>query len=525
VHAIRIRAALFAPCLVLASALAGSAELTDAELAKDVSSELATDEWLAGAGIEVSVRDGIVTLTGELPALRAKDHAAEVAELVRGVRAVVNRIRVKAPPIADSTLKTAASRAISALRTDVQLTVDAGTVILEGSIPSLRDRLFIEETVKTVLGVRALDSRLTIDSNGLSDEDLEAALRALLAWDSRLESGEISVKVEERNVTLEGTVRSAADKSRAIRLAGLPGVESIDASQVQVELGSAARLRPGRAPGDGQLRKAIEDALFYDPRVRGFQVDVRVEDGVATLEGEASSLRARIAAEDDAASVTGVRGVVNQLSVRPPSPRSDRDIEAEVALALEQDPAIEREDIVVLVLDGKVRLEGSLETGRSKDLATEVVSSIEGVVEVENEIQVVPPEFSSEEDEKIRDRIEGQLRRSTIVDASNIQVRVENGKATLTGEVRSVAALRSATREAFQGGAILVANQLEVRNGERLEAEERWMAMRSATPALVTGSYPSRTPSEKEADRRGTWDGSGFRSIPPSPPSHPAQPG
>jgi osmotically-inducible protein OsmY len=444
-----------------------TAELADIELAKDVSSEIATDEWLAGAGIEVSVRDGIVTLTGELPVLRAKDHAAEVAELVRGVRAVVNRIRVKAAPVADSTLKTAASRAISALGTDVRLTVDGGTVILEGSIPSLRDRVWIEETVKTILGVRAIDSRLTIDTIGLSDEDLEAALRTLLAWDSRLASGEISVKVEERNVSLEGTVRSAAEKSRAIRLAGLPGVESIDASQVQVELGSAALLRAERAPSDSQVRKAVEDALFYDPRVRGFQVDVGVEDGIATLEGEASSLRARIAAEDDAASVTGVRAVVNELTVRPTSLRSDRDIEADVALALEQDPAIEREDIVVLVLDGKVRLEGSLETGRSKDRATEVVSSIEGVVEVENEIQVVPPGFSSEEDEQIRDGIERQLRRSTMVDASTIQVRVENGKATLTGGVSSIAALRSATREAFQGGAILVANQLEVRNGER----------------------------------------------------------
>jgi osmotically-inducible protein OsmY len=359
-------AAVVAPFLVVAGH-ALWAELTDLELAQDVSSEIAADARLAGASIEVSSREGIITLTGELPDLFAKDYATEVAELVRGVRAVVNRIELKAPEVADSTPLRTVSEATSALGGNLQVSVAEGTVMLRGGVRSLRDRLWVEETVKALPGVRALDSRLTVDAAGVSDRDLEEAIRALLAWDSRIESERVSVNVEGRNVTLSGTVRSAAARTRAIRLAGLPGVESIDASKMQVKLAFETRFPLAeRASGDDALGKAVQDALFYNPRVRGFRVDVDVDGGMVTLEGDVPSLRARIAAEDDAGSVSGVRGVENGLSVRPRSARADRDIENDVSLALESDPGIPRQDIVVLVLDGRVRLEGSLENGLSK---------------------------------------------------------------------------------------------------------------------------------------------------------------
>src|SRR5688500_2675983 len=67
--------------------------LSDAELTARVESELEEEDLLS---IDVSVKSGVVTLTGTAPSAWAARRAAEVAERVRGVSSVVSQVKVAA---------------------------------------------------------------------------------------------------------------------------------------------------------------------------------------------------------------------------------------------------------------------------------------------------------------------------------------------------------------------------------------------------------------------------------------------
>lgn len=81
------------------------------------------------------------------------------------------------------------------------------------------------------------------------------------------------------------------------------------------------RLRSRRRPDD-DVRKDVEEALFYDTWVDAEAITVQVQDGVVTLRGELPDYQEVRYATDDAWDVEGVRGVHCQLSVngglRPP---------------------------------------------------------------------------------------------------------------------------------------------------------------------------------------------------------------
>lgn len=81
------------------------------------------------------------------------------------------------------------------------------------------------------------------------------------------------------------------------------------------------RLRSRRRPDD-DVRKDVEDALFYDTWVDAEAITVAVKDGVVTLTGELPDYHEIRYATDDAWDVEGVRGVHCQLTVngarRPP---------------------------------------------------------------------------------------------------------------------------------------------------------------------------------------------------------------
>ncbi|MGH9336757.1 MAG: BON domain-containing protein, partial [Vicinamibacteria bacterium] len=312
-----MRIAALAASVVAAggSAFPAFEDSSDGGIASAVATELALDEELAQSSLDVAVAEGVVTLTGKVPILLRKERASDVAELVRGVRAVVNRIEIEAPPFSDAVVRNDVTRAIderyespSAKR--IGVAVEDGTVVLTGVVPSLRDRLRIGEVVQAVTGVRRLDDRLRIEHLPLpSDRELQKSVRRLLGWDSRVDDSDVEVMVAEGAVRLRGRVESAAEKSRAIDLAGIPGVVSVDASGLRLELRSEVEwLRPGGRveTTDDEIERAVEDALFYDPRVRSFNVEVEVEDGIATLQGEVGSLEAKLAAEEDTASVVGV---------------------------------------------------------------------------------------------------------------------------------------------------------------------------------------------------------------------------
>jgi hypothetical protein len=84
-----------------------------------------------------------------------------------------------------------------------------------------------------------------------------------------------------------------------------------------------ARLRSRRRPDD-EVRKDVEDALFYDTWVDAEAITVEVKDGIVTLKGELPDYQEVRYATDDSWDVDGVRGVHCQLTVNGARrPRAD----------------------------------------------------------------------------------------------------------------------------------------------------------------------------------------------------------
>lgn len=76
------------------------------------------------------------------------------------------------------------------------------------------------------------------------------------------------------------------------------------------------RLRTRRRP-DEDVRKDVEDALFYDTWVDAESITVEVKEGVVTLKGELPDYHEVRYATDDTWDVDGVRGVHCHLTVNP----------------------------------------------------------------------------------------------------------------------------------------------------------------------------------------------------------------
>lgn len=95
-------------------------------------------------------------------------------------------------------------------------------------------------------------------------------------------------------------------------------------AQLQQRLYGPARMGPGpygerlralRRP-DPDVRRDVQDALFYDTWVDAQRISVEVEDGRVTLRGDLASEQEVRYACDDAWSVAGVREVVSELGAR-----------------------------------------------------------------------------------------------------------------------------------------------------------------------------------------------------------------
>jgi hypothetical protein len=84
-----------------------------------------------------------------------------------------------------------------------------------------------------------------------------------------------------------------------------------------------ARLRARRRPDD-EVRRDVEEALFFDTWVDAEAIQVEVDDGVVTLRGRLPDYEEVRYATDDAWDVDGVRGVRTELEVRTPEPQDDR---------------------------------------------------------------------------------------------------------------------------------------------------------------------------------------------------------
>jgi osmotically-inducible protein OsmY len=462
--------------------------------------ELAIDDELWGAKgvnanhITVTVSDGVATLSGKVRHLLSKESAIRIAKMTRGVRAVIDDIRVQPKERPDNEIRTDVLMALArdpATETwDIQALVTDGAVTLKGTAQSFAEKQLAGKVAKSVRGVTGLQNLITLrEAAERTDYEIENEIEARLEWDRRLDDELINVSVRDGKVTLAGTVGSAYEKTLAYGDAWVNGVSVVDDEDVVVAPWSrdAMQRSPSqRDRSDEKIRQALKDALLYDPRVDSFNPRVSVSDGNVTITGVVDNLKAKRAAEQNAQNTVGVERVRNYLKVQPNTERSDETMEKAIADAFLRDPIVNRFEINANVVDGEVYLYGNVDSHYEKSQAEDIAAKVYGVTDVNNYLSVsydVNPAFTDvpdwdptlydydfdyqtrrfKSDGDIKEDVEGQLFWSPRVDETQVAVRVDDGNVTLTGTVDSQAERRKAEENAIEGGAVSVNNDLQVR--------------------------------------------------------------
>jgi len=490
-------------CFILAWSLFVSApgtshavpSVSDLSISDAVADQLRLDHVFFTDRIDIVTRDGVVTLSGRVDNLLARERAVRIAEQVKGVRAVVDTIEVVPPVLrSDSDIKKDVE---SALRQDpatdsyeVQVDVADNVVTLSGRVNSWQERTLSGNVAKGVKGVR--DVRNTIDvlyEINRSDYEIRQDVEQALRWDVLVDHALIDVGVENGMVTLSGIVGSLAERGRAAADAYVANVQGVDVEKLDVRLWARNDDLKGdkyKNLSDKAIQNAVADALLYDPRVASFKVTPEVTSGLVTLRGTVDNLKAKRAAGRTARHTVGVIQVANRLKVRPETSPRDDVLEDLIERAFSRDPVVDALDITPDVQNGVVDLYGTVDNYFEKAQAEDLAARINGIVAVRNYItvsgvydpypynpylddwyaedlwDVYIPAMTLKADRTIKEDIENEFFWSPFVDGEDIEVSVMDGKATLTGTVDSWREFNSASENAFEGGAVVVYNQLTV---------------------------------------------------------------
>jgi len=185
----------------------------DETVKKDVVNQLYWDSRVDASDIQVTVNNGVVTLSGSVSDLIAKKAAAIDASVVYGVRSVENNLNVQylIEVGNDSEIQSRIkniftwSSGIDASKIDVS--VSAGWVSLEGSVRGFMEKMRAEELSSNVAGVVGVTNELAIvPAQDFTDEKIAEDIIAAVIRTKDVDINVIDVKVQKRIVTLSGTV-------------------------------------------------------------------------------------------------------------------------------------------------------------------------------------------------------------------------------------------------------------------------------------------------------------------------------
>jgi osmotically-inducible protein OsmY len=207
---------------------------TDAQLQQDVIAELKWEPSVNAASIGVAVREGVVTLTGNVDSFAGKWDAERAAERVHGVRALAVEMDVNLPGTSkrnDGDIAGTAENVLLWLASipaaSIKVKVEGGWLTLSGEVDWEYQRRAAHSAVRNLMGVTGVSDQLTVKacaSAGSVKSDIEAALKRRAVADAQ----GIAVEIRGNDVTLSGQVGSWSERSLARRAAAdTPGVRNV----------------------------------------------------------------------------------------------------------------------------------------------------------------------------------------------------------------------------------------------------------------------------------------------------------
>jgi len=212
---------------------------------------------------------------------------------------------------------------------------------------------------------------------------------------------------------------------------------------------------------DAQIQKEVMDELNWEPVIDATEIGVAVKKGIVTLTGTVNTFTKKVAAENAAKRVGGVKAVAEDIEVIMSAEHKKNDTEIAEAIlnALKWHNAIEEDKIKVTVEDGLVTLEGEVEWEFQKSAARYTIENLIGVKGINNNIRITPKPAGKD----IRQRINIAFNRNATIDAKKINIEIIEGKVILTGKVRSLSEKKDAEATVWSApGVHEVVNKIEI---------------------------------------------------------------
>jgi len=371
----------------------------DADITQNVRKRLINSASIPSDALHVTVHQGIVTLEGQVASWAERQEAGLLAGEVRGVKDVANQLVVQYPntrPDAEIQRDVATTLAHDVYLTGLPIAaaVTNGVVTLEGEVATVSQQERAGDAARLVWNVTGVNNDLTVTQGGSmgtrqkspmpTDAQLTAAVHDVLAADRRLAPSEVTVHVQQGEVTLHGLVPSYYQKHIAAQAAhdvvGVAGVTN----------GLAVRTAQR---DDADIQADVQLQLNTDVLLAPGSLGVRSHHGTVTLTGNVNSDFVKLHVTTVTSHVKGIRNIVNSITVNSEW-YTDATIERRIKdfLASNAETQGVADQIRVAVNQAVVTLTGRVNFWSERAAAGEVAFKTVGVHRIDNQLVVVSTE-------------------------------------------------------------------------------------------------------------------------------------
>ena len=216
----------------------------------------------------------------------------------------------------------------------------------------------------------------------MTDKDLKTSIETALDFEPSLDATDIGVSVDEAVVTLRGNVGTYAEKNAAERVA----LRVFGVKAVANDL--AVHLPFGFQRTDTEIAQAAVTALKWNTMIPQDRITLTVGNGWITLNGTLDWQYQRDVATRAVRDLTGVKGVTNNVTLKPHVKTTD--VREKIEAAFKRSAEIDARRINVTAQDGKVILSGNVHSWAERQAAERAAWAAQGVTTVDDRLAIIP---------------------------------------------------------------------------------------------------------------------------------------